>query len=112
MDLGRPEWARMRDLLADISRQRAARGFTPSETATFVFSFKRPLFTRLGTEYRDDGKALEREIWTVTELLDKLGLFTIEAFQKTREEVILRQQEEMLELSTPVVELWQGVLAL
>ena len=86
-------------------------GLLASETATFVFSFKQPLFARLRLEYNDQ-EALADDMWTATELLDKLGLFTIEAFQKTREEVIMRQQQEMLELSTPVVQLWHGVLAL
>ena len=112
MDLARNEWTNMRELLADISRQRAIQGFTPSETATFVFSFKKPLFARIGIEYADDKQGLADEIWTATELLDKLGLYTAEVFLKTREEVVLRQQQEMLELSTPVVELWHGVLAL
>lgn len=110
-DIGKPEWSSMRDLLGEISRQRATQGFTPSETATFVFSFKQPLFARIDAEYADNKQGTE-EIWAATELLDKLGLYTSEVFLKTREEVILRQQQEMLELSTPVVELWQGILAL
>lgn len=111
-DLSRPEWSGMRDLLDELSRQRATDGFTPSETATFVFSFKQPLLARIWSEYSGDEQAAADVIWTATELLDKLGLYTVEAFLKTRENVILRQQQEMLELSTPVVELWQGVLAL
>jgi rsbT co-antagonist protein RsbR len=106
------EWSAMRELLGEISRQRAVQGFTPTETAIFVFSFKRPLFDRIGVEYAGDPKGLADEVWAATELLDKLGLYTSEIFLKTREEVILRQQQEMLELSTPVVELWNGVLAL
>lgn len=112
VDLGRNEWSNMRELLSEISRQRATQGFTPSETATFVFSFKQPLFACIFSEYRSDQQGISDEVWTATELLDKLGLYTAEIFLKTREEVILRQQQEMLELSTPVVELWQGVLAL
>ena len=111
-DIAAPEWSRMRDLLTEFSRQRVGQGFSPSETATFVFFLKQPLFARIGIEYASDRQALEDEIWTASELLDKLGLFTIEVFQKTREAVILRQQQEMLELSTPVVELWNGLLAL
>ena len=102
----------MRDLLGEISRQRAIQGFTPSETATFVFSFKQPLFARISAEYADNKEGMPDEIWSATELLDKLGLYTSEMFLKTREDVILRQQQEMLELSTPVVELWQGILGL
>lgn len=105
-------WAPMRDMLSSLSRTRARQGFTPSQTATFVFSFKEPLFARLRQEYKDDGEGLFLEIWNATALLDKLGLMTTEAFQKAREEVIARQQQEMLELSTPVVKLWDGILAL
>lgn len=111
-DIGDTRWSTMRDLLTEIARQRAGQGFSPTETSIFVFSFKQPLFDRLGSEYANDPKGLAEEVWRSTELLDKLGLFTFEVFQKSREEVINRQQQEMLELSTPVVELWQGVLAL
>lgn len=111
-DIAGSRWSRMRELLTALSRQRASQGFSPSETATFVFSFKQPLFARLVSEYANDTEGLQREFWTATELLDRLGLFTTEAYQTTRETVIARQQQEMLELSTPVVELWQGVLAL
>jgi rsbT co-antagonist protein RsbR len=111
-DIETPAWSSMRDLLTEFGRQRVDQGFTPSETAAFVFSFKQPLFARIGVEYASDRQALQDEIWAASELLDKLGLYTIDIFQKTREGVILRQQQEMLELSTPVVELWTGLLAL
>jgi rsbT co-antagonist protein RsbR len=111
-DIERPEWSSVRNLLADLSRQRALQGFTPSETATFVFSLKRPLFDRIRNEFASDPAALAEELWTATALLDQLGLYTTEIYQKSREQVIHRQQQEMLELSTPVVELWKGVLAL
>ncbi len=106
------EMSGMHELLEDVSRQRASQGFSPSDTAHFVFSFKQPLFVRINIEYADDRKGMEEEIWNATELLDKLGMHTFEVFQKSREEVIVRQGQEMLELSTPVIELWQGVLAL
>ena len=105
-------WAPVRDLLSGISQSRARQGFTPSETATFVFSLKEPLFARLAQELRGDAKALADEIWRATVLLDALGLFTVETFLKTREQLIAEQQREMLELSTPVVSLWEGVLGL
>ena len=105
-------WAPVREMLASISRSRAKQGFTPGQTATFVFSFKQPLFARLRQEYQNDGEGLFRDIWTATELLDKLGLITTEAYSRAREEVISRQQQEMMELSTPVVKLWKGILAL
>jgi rsbT co-antagonist protein RsbR len=109
-DIQGPAWSAVRDFLADLSRERARLGFSPTETATFVFSLKEPIFTRLRTGLQGD--ALARETWTASSLVDALGLFTVELFQKSREEVIARQQEELLELSTPVVELWDGILAL
>jgi len=111
-DLRNPAWGEAREFLADLSRSRAMQGFTPSETASFVFSLKQPLFTRLRQELGRDPELLADEIWTATLLLDQLGLYTSEAFQKAREEVIRRQEKEMVELSTPVVELWDGILAL
>ena len=99
-------------MLANLSRSRGLQGFSPSETASFVFSLKKPLFARLRREFSKDAGALAEETWAATELLDKLGLYTTEVYQKSREEVIARQQQEMLELSTPVVKLWDGILAL
>lgn len=105
------EWQDVREILTSISRSRSQKGFTPSETATFVFSFKQPLFNRMRQQLKDPLE-LGEEIWLATSLLDQLGLLTMEVYQKTREEVILRQQEELMELSTPVVKLWEGILAL
>lgn len=110
--LNGPEWADVRSFLDGISRTRAVQGFTPSETATFVFSLKRPLFALLTNGSHLDAQDVLRETWTITSLFDDLGLFLTECYQKAREEVIARQQEELLELSTPVVKLWDGVLAL
>ena len=84
---------------------RVAQGFSSDETATFVFSFKRPLFSRLRAEFGHDAEAFAEETWIASELLDRMGMLTIRAFQKSREAIISRQQEEMLELSTPVVRL-------
>jgi rsbT co-antagonist protein RsbR len=106
-----PAWAPVRDILGAISQSRARQGFTPTETATFVFSLKEPLFARLA-EASGDARALRDEIWKATTLLDALGLYTTELYQKTRELLIADQQREMLELSTPVVQLWEGVLGL
>lgn len=105
-------WTDLRDLLTNLSRNRSQQGFTPSQTATFVLSLKQPLFQRLRKEMGQDAESLAHEIWTATLLLDKLGLWTTEVHQKTREAVISRQQQDMLELSTPVVKLWHGILAL
>jgi rsbT co-antagonist protein RsbR len=111
-DITTPEWAATRDFLSGISRSRAAQGFTPAETATFVFSLKQPLFARVQEALGQDAAALADELWTATSLLDQLGLFTAETFQRSREEIIKRQQLEMLELSTPVVKVWEDILAL
>jgi rsbT co-antagonist protein RsbR len=106
------EWAPVRDFLDNLSRSRAQQGFTSAQTATFIFSLKRPLFTLLQSRIGKDADKLAIEVWGATELIDSLGLYTVKSFQKSREEIITRQQEEMLELSTPVVKLWEGVLAL
>lgn len=105
------EWREVREMLTSISRSRSQKGFTPTETATFIFSFKQPLFNRLRNQLQNPTE-LGEEIWQATVLLDRLGLLVVEAYQKAREEVILRQQEEMMELSTPVVKLWEGIVAL
>jgi rsbT co-antagonist protein RsbR len=110
-DIDADEWALVRDMLETMSRGRALEGYSPTETATFVFALKQPLFALLREQLGADADRLSEEIWTATKLLDKLGLFTTESFQRTREEVIGRQQQELLELSTPVVKLWDGVLA-
>ena len=111
-DLDTPEWAATRELLDELSRTRALRGFTPSQTAIFVFALKAPLFDLLRREFASDGERLAAETWAATLMLDKLGLYTTEAFQKSREEIIARQQEELMEVSTPVVRLWDGIVAL
>jgi rsbT co-antagonist protein RsbR len=87
-------------------------GFSPTETAGFLFSLKEPLFNLISAEFRSDPARVLSQSWVVTLLLDQLGLFAVESYQKSREEVIRRQQEEISELSTPVVQLWDGVLAL
>jgi len=102
----------VRDQLTEISAQRAKQGSTPSETATFVFSLKQSLFDSLRQSLAGEPDLLAEALWNVSTLLDKLGLFTIEVFQKSRDQIIVRQQQELLELSTPVVKLWQDILAL
>jgi rsbT co-antagonist protein RsbR len=111
-DVAGPDWAGVRDLLTELSRTRATQGFSPTETATFIFSFKQPLFKELETRAAGDAGALTTALWSATQLVDALGLFTSEAFLRSREDVIRRQQEELIELSTPVVKLWDGVVAL
>jgi rsbT co-antagonist protein RsbR len=105
-------WPSMQVLLEELSASRVMDGFSPSQTASFVFSLKEPLFTLLRDAVGTDAQSLADETLLASQLLDTLGLYTFEAFQKTREEVIGRQQQELLELSTPVVELSKGILAL
>ena len=112
LDITTPRWDHVREILTELSRSRAQHGFTASETATFIFSLKQPLFARLHQELEKNADTLSEENWAATVLLDKLGLFTTEVHQQNREAVIARQQQELLELSTPVVKLWEGILVL
>ena len=107
-----PEWRALKTMLGQISRSRGAQGFTPSETASFVFSLKKPLVGLLRREAGNDAAALANDWQLADELLDSVGLYTTEVHQEGREDVIRRQQQDMLELSTPVVNLWDGILAL
>jgi|KBSMisStaDraftv2_1062788.scaffolds.fasta_scaffold289608_1 rsbT co-antagonist protein RsbR len=111
-DSSSPAWKPVKDNLAEISKARAIQGFTPTETATFIFSLKQPLFELAQQRAGHDGKRLAESFWDLSMLLDKLGLYTTEFYQESRESVILRQQQELMELSTPVVQLWDEVLAL
>jgi rsbT co-antagonist protein RsbR len=111
-DVRSAEWQSVRDMLGNVSRSRGAQGFTPSETAAFVFSLKKPVMQRVADAHGNNAKGLAADMMLLTEILDELGLYTTEVFQVGREEVIRRQQQDMLELSTPVVKLWDGVLAL
>jgi rsbT co-antagonist protein RsbR len=104
--------AEMRRFLTELSKSRVAAGFSSEETAAFLFSLKRPLFARLRRDLASSSDALVDQLWVATELIDRLGLITVREYQKIRESVIVRQQHELLELSTPVVKLWEGVLAL
>ena len=105
-------FATARALLDDFSRSRAAHGFTPRETATFVFSLKEPLFEKLRLELGDDAAKIASATWEMSLLMDQLGLYTMDVYLRSREEVVRRQQDEIAELSTPVVKLWHGILAL
>jgi rsbT co-antagonist protein RsbR len=111
-DTQNAEFAPLREMLERISRARGMQGFSPAETATFIFSFKQPLFERLRKDYAQEPQVVADEMWSATLLLDRLGLYTTEVHQRTREEVIIRQQQEMMELSTPVVQLWDRIVAL
>ena len=111
-DVDSPAYKALRDFLEGVSRSRAQQGFTSSETALFIFSFKQPLFEQLRTNNPANADTLVRDVWAATLLIDSLGMHTVKTFQVARESIIRRQQEDMLELSTPVVKLWEGILAL
>ncbi len=111
-DAGGDPYAPLRDTLADISRSRALQGFTPTDTANFVLSLKEPVFEALRRNCGADASDLAFGIWVTGTLLDKLSLHTMEVFLASREEVIGRQGREIAELSTPVIRLWEGILAL
>jgi rsbT co-antagonist protein RsbR len=110
-DIDGRAWDEVRDLLTEISTARAKQGSSPSDTATFIFSLKQPVFSALRNTLEGQ-PAFAAVLWAISTMLDKLGLFTMEVFQKSRDQIIVRQQHELLELSTPVVKLWQDVLAL
>jgi rsbT co-antagonist protein RsbR len=105
-------WNPVRDLLQEISTSRARQGFSPADVAMFVLSLKQALFSVIRRDLSSSQDRLFEVVWTATELLDRLALITTEAFMAAREELISRQQQELLELSTPVVKLWDGILAL
>ena len=107
-DIMSASWAETREFLVRLSRARAAQGSTPTQTAMFVFLLKDSLYPHL----RAASNGSEEEVWDTSRLLDALGLFTTEVYLKSREEVIARQQSELMELSTPVVKLWDQILAL
>jgi rsbT co-antagonist protein RsbR len=107
-----PAWQPLKDMLASLSVGRATSGFTPSETAVFVLSLKPSFFAVARELWGDDAAKLFAEVTVITEFVDKLGLHTTDSYIHGRDQVISRQQEEMLELSTPVVTLWDGIVAL
>jgi rsbT co-antagonist protein RsbR len=110
-NLSGERWDDVRSTLGALSKERAISGSSPSQTATFVFSLKKPLFDALRRTYSDDARRLNEETWLASSVIDKLGLVTMEAYQKGREQVISRQQQELLDLSTPVIKLWDGIVA-
>ncbi len=111
-DIDGPSLIPLRDLVVDLSLSRALQGFSSTETATFILSLKAPLFARLRAVLASEPERLAADILTVSELIDALALFMIDAFQRTREELGQRQQPEIPEFSTPVMRLWPGILVL
>ncbi len=110
-DIAAPEYKSVVQMLGDISRSRTRQGFSPTETATYVFSLKDTLLEFLQDEFRDRPGELNAQITKFSKLLDSLGLVTFESYTHGREDIIQRQQQEILELSTPVIRIWKGVLS-
>ncbi|WPB56066.1 STAS domain-containing protein [Xylophilus sp. GOD-11R] len=110
-NLDSPDWSGVRQTLESLSRSRAAKGQAAGDTSVFVLALKKPLFELLQVQYEKDPKALSAALWSVTSLIDRMAQRTVNSFQHSREDIIRRQQEELLELSTPVIKLWDGVLA-
>jgi rsbT co-antagonist protein RsbR len=111
VDMSTSEWELVQKMLAELSANRALQVSTPSETANFIFSLKQPLFAHIDKSLGNSNAEVSKALMGVSQLIDHLGLYTFEAFQKTREAIIRRQQKDMLEMSTPVIKLWDGVLA-
>ncbi|HEY9734325.1 MAG TPA: STAS domain-containing protein [Drouetiella sp.] len=111
LEVSSSDWDPVRNMLTELSAGRAMQGSTPSETANFIFSLKQPLFTRITKELGNSSTQVAATLLEFSKLIDTLGLYTFESFQKTREAVIRRQQKDMLEMSTPVIKLWEGVVA-
>jgi len=111
-DVESPEFEPVYEILSGISISRARRGFSPRETGIYVFSLKDALLKSLQEELHDDPRAMTEALLKVNKLMDSMGITTFETFIKGREEVILRQTDEITEISTPVIRVWDGIVAL
>jgi rsbT co-antagonist protein RsbR len=104
-------WEDLRQALESLSRARAAQGHSAGDTSAFVLAFKRPVFGLIQREAADKGENQMALVWTVSSIVDRMAQWTVSTYQQTREEIIKRQQQDLLELSTPVIKLFEGVLA-
>lgn len=106
-----PAWMPLRDALIGLSSSRAAQGASAGDTSQLVLAIKKPIFVALGRQFASDPAAMMETVLWATTLVDKMAQHTVTCYQSTREDIIRRQQQELLELSTPVIKLWDGVLA-
>jgi rsbT co-antagonist protein RsbR len=111
-DIESDSWGPAIEIISGISITRARQGFTPRETGNFIYGLKQALLTVLNEEIHDDPKLLYEESSRINKIMDSLSIITFETFIKGREEVILRQTDEITEISTPVIRVWEGILAL
>jgi rsbT co-antagonist protein RsbR len=107
-----PAFDELRSFLNEISRARAVKGYTPLENATYILSLRNTILPLLAEELENDADALVREMNFFTRLLDKMSLVMVENFIRSREETIRQQREDMMELSTPVIKVWDKILTL
>lgn len=106
------EFEHVTDILSDISVTRARQGFSPREVTLYILSLKQSITDVLEIEYRDNPVMLYKEMLQFNKLIDSLSIHTFETYLRGREEVILRQTDEINEISTPVIRVWDGILAL
>ncbi len=111
-DFDDPSFDELRTFLNEISRQRAVKGYTPSENATYILSLRNVVLPILAEDFEGDIMTLVREMDHFTRLLDRMGLVMVENFIRSREEIIRQQRADMLELSTPVIKVWDKILTL
>jgi rsbT co-antagonist protein RsbR len=104
-------WEPLRQSLESLSRSRAAQGQSAGDTSIFVLAFKRPMFTAVQRDLAGQGERQMATVWSLSTLVDRMAQWTVGTYQQTREEIIRRQQQDLLELSTPVIKLFEGVLA-
>ncbi|MCG2591584.1 STAS domain-containing protein [Ramlibacter sp. XY19] len=104
-------WTPLRAALESLSRSRAAQGQSAGDTSVFVLALKRPLFKLIQQEAGSNAQQLMTLVWATTALVDRMAQWTVTTYQQTREDIIKRQQQDLLELSTPVIKLFEGVLA-
>ena len=109
-DISATGWTELRQVLEALSRSRAAQGQSAGDTSMFVLAFKRPVFARIQKAISPDFQLATA--WAVSSLVDRMAQWTVNTYQQTREEIIQRQQHDLLELSTPVIKLFDGVLAI
>ena len=112
LNVDSPQFESIKEILSDISISRARQGFSPRETGAYVLSLKKSLVKALQEDNTDNYEKLYKESMIINDLVDSLSIITFETFIKGREEVILRQTSEISEISTPVIRVWDGVLAL
>ena len=111
-NINSPDFDKVNEIISGISISRAKQGFSPRETGLYIFSMKEAFIEALDKELRDDPETLYKEMTKINKLIDSLSVLTFETFIKGREEVILRQTSEITEISTPVIRVWEGIVAL